>query len=433
MEWGAWVRRFPAWGLATLLIVSVAIAATMRSDLWPQRGRLRPASAHGDGIAGQAHRHKLTPLEVRTTLEKLLGHHAVLSIRMMRAEVRHTPDFTHVLRDALGANASELSAAVTALHGERAGDTFRRLWISHNIALYKYARAVASNDAEGRRKAVARLNRYRRDFGEFIETATHSALDATTVAGALKAHIDQLLRQIKAYSHRDYGKAYRLERRAFAHMFPVGKTLAGGLTSMPPGEFPHAVHNPGHELRSALTLLLGEHVELVVDATRAGLRGLPEFKFAARALNANTRDLSEAMDTIFGRRTARNFNDVWSDHIDLFVKYTIASAEGNEGAMEKTRDRLRSFPARLARFLARVTGYEHQVGALNDALGMHEDLLLRHIDAYANGDYKTAHRVAYAAYTHMASTAGQLGALIEKRARTLAPSGGLQTGGGGTG
>lgn len=426
------MRRFPAWGLATLLIVSVAIAATVRSDLWPQRGRLRPASAHGHGTAGQAHRHKLTPLEVRTTLEKLLGHHAVLSIRMMRAEIRDTPDFTHVLRDALGANASDLAAAVTALHGQRAGDTFRRLWISHNIALYKYARAVGSNDAQGRRKAVARLNRYRRDFGEFIEGATNSALDAATVSKALKDHIDQLLHQINAYSHRDYRKAYRLQRRAFAHMFPVGKSLAGGLTSMLPGEFPLPVHNPGHELRSALTLLLGEHVELVVDATRSGLRGLPEFKFAARALNANTQDLSEAMDTLFGRRTAREFNDVWSDHIDLFVKYTIASAEGNEGAMEKTRNRLRSFPGRLARFLARVTAYK-QVGVLNDALGMHEDLLLRHIDAYANGDYKTAHRVAYKAYTHMASTAGQLGALIEKRARTLAPSGGVQTGGGGTG
>jgi hypothetical protein len=426
------VRRFPAWGLVTLIILTVAIAATAQGDLLPQRARLRPAPARGHGIEGQTHRHKLTPLEVRTSLEKLLGHHAVLAIRMMRAEVTDTPDFTHVLRDALGANASDLSAAVISLHGDRAGDTFRRLWTSHNIALYKYARAVASNDSKSKRDAVARLNRYRHNFGEFIEGATNSALDAATVARALKAHIDQLLHQIDAYSHRDYAKAYRLERRAFAHMFPVGKALAGGLTSTLPGEFPLPLHNPGHELRSALTLLLGEHVELVVDATRAGLRGLPEFKFAARALNANTRDLSEAMDTLFGRRTARDFNNVWSDHIDLFVNYTIASAEGDEGAMEKTRDRLRSFPLRLARFLGRVTGYK-QVGVLNDALGMHEDLLLRHIDAYANGDYKTAHRVAYDAYTHMASTAGQLGALIEKRARTLAPLGGLQTGGGGTG
>jgi hypothetical protein len=427
------VRRFPAWGLVTLIILMVAIAATLGRGEPRLQGKVRPAAASGNESFGQAHEHsKLTRFQVRTTLEKLLGHHAVLSIRMMRAEVTDTPDFTHVLRDALGANASDLSAAVASLHGDRAGDTFRRLWISHNIALYKYARGVASNDSETRRDAVARLNRYRHNFGEFIEGATNSALDAATVARALKDHIDQLLHQIKAYSHRDYGKAYRLQREAFAHMFPVGKSLAGGLTSTLPGEFPLPVHNPGHELRSALTLLLGEHVELVVDATRAGLRGLPEFKFAARALNANTRDLSEAVDTLFGRKAARDFNDVWSNHIDLFVNYTVASAEGDEGAMEKTRDRLRSFPLRLARFFSRVTGYK-QVGVLNDALGMHEDLLLRHIDAYASGDYKTAHRVAYDAYTHMASTAGQLGALIEKRARTLAPLGGLQTGGGGTG
>jgi hypothetical protein len=426
------VRRFAAWGLVTLIILTVAVAATVRSELLPLRGRLHHASALGPQTAGQAHRHKLTPLKVRTTLEKLLGHHAVLSIRMMRAEVRDTPDFTHVLRDALGANASDLAAAVTALHGSRAGDTFRRLWISHNIALYKYARAVASNDAKSKQTAVAQLNRYRRKFGRFIEAATNSALKATAVAGALKAHVDQLLHQIEAYSRRRYGKAYRLERQAFAHMFPVGKTLAGGLTGMLPGEFPLPLHNPGHELRSALTLLLGEHVELVVDATRAGLRGLPEFKFAARALNGNTRDLSQAMDTLFGPRTARQFNDVWSDHIDLFVNYTIASAEGDESEMEKTRARLRNFPLKLARFLARATGYK-RVGALNHALGMHEDLLLRHIDAYADGDYKVAHRVSYRAYQHMASTAVRLGALIEKRARTLAPAGGLQTGGGGTG
>lgn len=397
------------------------------------QGAVHPAVATGPGVEGQTHKdHKLTPLQVRTTLERLLGHHAILTIRMMRAQVTDTPDFTQVLRDALGSNTGDLSAAVSALHGDEAGETFRRLWTSHNIGLFKYARGESTDRPKDKQRAMGRLNRYRKDFGKFIEKATNSALKAPLVSEALKVHIDQLVDQVEAYSAKDYAKAYQLQREAYAHMFPVGKTLAGGLTKTLPGEFPLHIQKPSHELRSALARLLGEHVELVVDATRAGLRGLPEFKFAARALNGNTRDLSQAMDALFGRKNARAFNDVWSDHIDLFVDYTIASAEQKESNMEETRRRLQTFPGRLARFLGRVTGYK-RIDLLNEQLGMHEDLLLRHIDAYASSDYQTAHEVSYDAYQHMTSTAAQLGALIEKRAKTLAPLGGMQTGGGGTG
>jgi hypothetical protein len=425
------VRRSPVWGLVMLGIVLAAIANWSGSG--PRLQAVRPAVATGHGVEGQAHEdHKLTPLQVRTTLERLLGHHAILTIRMMRAQVRDTPDFTEVLRAALGSNTGDLSAAVSALHGDEAGETFRRLWTSHNIALFKYARGESTDHPKDKQRATGRLNRYRRDFGKFIENATNSALKAPLVSKALKVHIDQLVDQVEAYSAKDYAKAYELQREAYAHMFPVGKTLAGGLTETLPGEFPLHIEKPSHELRSVLARLLGEHVELVVDATRAGLRGLPEFKFAARALNGNTRDLSQAMDALFGRKNARAFNDVWSDHIDLFVDYTIASAEQKESNMEETRRRLETFPSRLARFLGRVTGYK-RVDLLNKQLGMHEDLLLRHIDAYADGDYKTAHEVSYDAYQHMTSTAAQLGALIEKSAKTLAPLGGMQTGGGGTG
>jgi hypothetical protein len=426
------VRRIPSGRIAMLVVVVVVLATLMGRQEWRVRGRVAPALARESHHQAQAHeKHKMTPLQVRTTLEKLLGHHAILTVRMTRAQLRDAPDFTQLLRAALGANTGDLSAAVAALHGNKAGETFRRLWTSHNIALFRYAQAESLERPRGKKKAIARLDRYRRDFGKFVEQATDAALKAPAVSEALKTHLDHLIQQVEAYSRRDYGEAYRLERQAYAHMFPVGKTLAVGLTGSLPGEFVVPLHNAGHELRSALTLLLGEHVELVVDATRAGLRGLPEFKFAAGALNANTRDISRAIDALFGRKKARAFSDVWSDHIELFVDYTVATAEGNESKQDEARQNLESFPSRLARFLSRVTGFKRPE-VLDKELSTHDDLLLRHIDAYADGDYRTANRVSYDAYQHMASTAATLATLIEKRARTLAPLGGPQTGGGGT-
>jgi hypothetical protein len=59
---------------------------------------------------------------------------------------------------------------------------------------------------------------------------------------------------------------------------------------------------------------------------------------------------------------------------------------------------------------------------------MHEDLLFQQINAYAEQDYSTAHRVAYDAYTHMFAVAAQAATAIGETMMARTPKGGAETG-----
>jgi hypothetical protein len=415
-------------GLLTAVIASRTPGSSEASV--PLRTMSSPDAMHvvGHTVA----QHDVRPLRVRLTLEELLGHHSILAVRMMRAMVGDSPDLRQTLQDSLSSNTAALVDAVKTAHGQKAGETFRRLWTDHIIALIRYAEAVATNDGSAERSSERQLDRYRQRFGSFVQSATNNRLKAEDVAAGLKTHISHLTRQAEAYAAGNYATAYRLERAAFAHMFPTGKALASGLVQVP-GEFPVHVHDPGQELRSTLGLLLGEHVELVVDATRAGVAGSPrEFKQAASALNGNTKDLSEAIDALFGRKSARQFVDIWSDHIDLFVDYTEAVAAGTQTDTDETTRRLQEFQRRLGAFLVKATGGKREIAAVTDELSMHDDLLLRQIDAYADENYAVAHSTSNRAYGDMFALASKLGALIEQKTEKTAPKGGAQTGGGGS-
>lgn len=370
--------------------------------------------------------------DLRTTLEKLLGHHATLAIRMMRAEIGRSPDFLESAEAALRSNTADLGAVVRAAGGPGAAATFERLWADHTLSLFKYAHGASTGNAALKGQAGTQLRRYEARFGEFIESATGGELRASRVAGALTTHVNLLLSQADAYAADDYAEAYALQRQAYAHMFPLGRTLASGLASQTPGHPTVATDDPAQELRSALGMLLGEHVELVVDSTRAGVTGTPEFRQAAAAMNGNTQDLTAAIRTLFGRASARQFSDIWADHIELFIQYTAAVAEGDGPAARRARKRLRPFQRRLIAYLGRATGSRNGVRAVAAEIRMHEDLLLRQIDEYTDKDYQAAHRISFQAYKDMFSTATSLAALLETKLARVLPPGGVQTGGGGT-
>jgi hypothetical protein len=394
---------------------------------------MRPASGVGE-IRALAHSHHHTgPTSVRLSLEEFLGHHSVLAIRMMRALVGGSPDLAQTIKDSLSTNTADLVGVVKSTHGLKAAKKFRSLWTKHNVALIRYAEALAAGDNAAEKDAEEQLDKYRQDFGSFVASATDNKIKAASAAGALKTHISQLMRQAEEYEAGNYAQAYRLERAAFAHMFPTGKALAGGLLAHSPGEFVLHLQDPGQDLRSRLGQLLGEHVELLVDATRAGLSGTrEEFEQAAASLNNNTKDLSEAMDALFGKNKTKDFVDIWSDHIDGFIDYTAAVTENNQEEQDAARNNLADFQQRLGSFLINATHNKAGIESVSHDLSSHDDLLLRQINAFDAQQYAAAHDASNRAYKDMFHIASRLGALIEKKSGKAAPKGGAQTGGGGT-
>ena len=371
------------------------------------------------------------PVDQRLTLETLLGHHATLAVRLMRGRLDKGDEFTRVAVDAVVRNTQQLTDAVASVYGSEGGAAFEELWSDHVQSLFAYAAAVAEEDAAAMEQAQDDLDTYIDSFASFVESATEGEVASADVAAGLAEHIDLLLRQLDAYEAGDFQTAFDLQRQAYTHMFPTGRLLSEGMAAHHPGELPVAIDEASGNLRSALGQLLGEHVELAIDAMRAGVTGEPYFEEAAGALNANTMDLTEAIGALFGADNADQFNTLWADHIDAFVQYTAALAEGNEDDKEAALDSLHGFHTALGEHLSDMTGGHLTAATAAEALRVHDEQLVEQIETYAAEDYATAYEVSFDAYQHVFDTAAALAEAIEAHVGPQLPVGGAQTGAGG--
>jgi plasmid stabilization system protein ParE len=387
------------------------------------RSETRAAAIHA-----QAHE----PADLRATFEQLLGHHATLVARAMRTEERNGPDLLDAAVQALVTNTADLRAAIESLHGPAAGARFEELWVAHVDRLLDFARAAGAGDVAAEDEARSALDRYRDQFGAVLSQLSGGTIAANDAAAGLGAHLDHLMGLASAYAAGDAAGAYALQRQAFAHMFPFGALLAAGLAPHDPASPPAPADAGAPPLRSALGQLLGEHYELAVDAMRAGVTGSADFPAAAAALDGNTRDLSSAMDSLFGAERAVAFNQVWADHIDRLVAYTVALAEGDGARRQELRREMAAVRGTLADAFAAMTGGRLPPEDVLSTLVAHDDQLLAQIEAYAAGDYAGAHVLSFEGYQHMFATAAALAPAIEAELAAGLPVGPAQTGGGGT-
>jgi hypothetical protein len=207
--------------------------------------------------------------------------------------------------------------------------------------------------------------------------------------------------------------------------------MAGAAVSRT-GELPAGFDSPPARLRSALGRLLGEHVELAFDATRAVVSGSPAADAAAGALDQNTQDVVAAMRAALGPADGTTFSSIWADHIDALVRFAVAVADRDDTAQAKARAALDTFPRRLGEVLAGVSHGSVAAQTVVAALHEHDEQLLQQVTAYAARDYATSHDLAYAGYDHMFAIAETLAEALEGGTAATAPRGGAATGGGGT-
>jgi len=385
------------------------------------------------------HEHRSPPADVkavdavdlRATLEQLLGQHAILTVRLTRARLREDGDLAQSADAALGKNTADLGELIGSVYGAEAAEEFERMWFGHVTDLFNYSRGVADEDEAVKSQARRQLDGYTTDLSQFLEAATKKAVPAPVVAAELRMHVDQLLQQVDAYASGDYDRAFALERESYAHMFPLGKALAAGIVTGGGAGLPADFDSPARQLQSRLGLLLGEHAELAVDAMRSGVSNSADFPAAGAALDGNTREITAMIESVFGAASAGSFQALWADHIDAFVTYTQALAADDADLENAATERLNGFNADFATFLSTSTQGRLGAPALGDAFVMHEDLLLRQINAYVERDYSTAHQLSFDAYQHMFALAAQAATAIGDTVAAQSPRGGAQTGAGG--
>ena len=361
-------------------------------------------------------------------LQALLGQHSILAANFMRGRIRGDDDFAQAADAALSKNTADMRQLIGELFGSAAANQFQPKWQEHVVELFEFAKGVADQDKEAQAEARTDLIKYEQDLAAFFVGASHGRLTTAAANTAMRMHVDHLLMQADTYAAKDYAKSDQLYRESYDHTYDLGATISAAL--LPPKQAAE-LRTPMWRLRSALGKLLAEHVVVVEDATRAAVTNAPDFAAAGQLVNANTRDLAAAMDTLFGAAAAKDFQSLWANHVDALVTYAGATAAHDSARQDQARADLSTFEARMATFLEGATGKRLTVSTLADALKAHDQALLKHADAYAAKDYTSAHDIAYQTYEHMSELAGALANAFGSTVAARLPAGAPQTGIGG--
>ena len=175
-------------------------------------------------------------LDLRITLDRLLGEHTYLAASSMRAQLTDAGDLD-AARAALDDNSAELAAQISAIYGADSAVAFDALWVSHTDLYLSYVEAVAAGDADQENEALDGLRAYRSDFSSFLAEA-NPFLDAEGLEGLLATHTDHLIAQVTAYQDEDYAAAYEALREGYAHTELLAAGLGGAIADQFPLKFP---------------------------------------------------------------------------------------------------------------------------------------------------------------------------------------------------
>jgi hypothetical protein len=419
-----------------ILAVSILAAATA-CDSGSRDHAAAPASTqvgghpaeHQEGAEHPKVAAATSPAALAEQLEQYYAQHTLLAIRQMRSVVTATPAYREAADHELEEYTEELAQVVGDKFGDAQGERFEQLWKKGIADFTAYAEAVAAGDAAAKEQARSALLADAGAYGDWFAEASRGRVPASEAAGVMRTHVEQLMGQADAYAARDYDQAYRIERDAYEHMFAAGTALA--RAGLPPKEAA-TLDAPVAKLRAGFAMLLGEHMQLIIDAQRATFAGAPQFQAAAAQVNANTAALTKGMSGIVGPQKAEEFQDVWAEHVEGLLEYSTALASKDEAEQTAARAEMRGYGARLALYLSDVVRNELPLAPLTAAWGEHDQHLVDQIDAYAAKRYDQAQEMELEGYGQMLGVANTILAAIQRTVKPQLPVGGSQTGGGGT-
>jgi hypothetical protein len=421
--------RLRAWFiLPAILVLGVATGCTS--------GGSRSASGSGPPTTMAPEHHMTgpmtkatTPEQLRGQFEELLGQHTFLVGRLTRSMVANMPDLRQAAEASIHDNSNALRQVVASAYGGAQADRFGPIWQRHIDGLTAYADATARHDEQAKQKARSELSGFADAYGSWLAAASKGRVQAGAATAGMRAHVDGLTRQLDAYAAGDYAQAFQVQRTTYEAMFASGASLA--RASLAPKLVP-AFDAAPNKLRSAFAMLLGEHMELIVEAQRATFAGSPEFKAAASQVNANTTAMAQAMGSIVGPQKGAEFQSDWADHVEGLMAYTAAVAGNDQAGKAEAEKRLNSFAVTLADYFSRVVQNQLDLVPLTGAITTHDRHLIDQVQAYAAKDYGGALAMERDGYQQMLGVANTLVDAIQRTMQPKLPQGGANTGGGGT-
>ena len=417
-----------------MMAAGLAVAVTVTAACAPDNdggGATKDSAAtfHAGGTHGvEAAAPSATAADKAIGLQAMLGQHSVLAADLMRSRIRGDDDFVQAANAALGKNTDDMSGLVGQLFGDAAAKQFAPLWSGHIVLLVSYAGAIGDGDDAAKKKTKTELIAAETKLATFFADASGGRLPLPAAKAAVATHVDHLTGQADAYAAKDYAKADKLYRENFEHTYDLGGALAGAL--LPPADA-KVLEEPIWRLRSTLGKLLAEHAVLIEDVTRAAVSNTADFTASGSQMNANTEALAAAIDTLFDAKAAKTFQNLWANHVEQLVAYSVATAAKDPAKQRAAKSKLAGFEKQMSAFLGSATGHKLSDEVLASALLAHDGMLMRHADAYGRKDYAGAHDLAYQTYDHMIELARTLADAFGEKVAERLPKGGAATGYGG--
>jgi hypothetical protein len=358
-------------------------------------------------------------VDLRVTLDRLLGEHAALALVALNKTIAGEKDAQATV-DALGANTDDLAAAIGSVYGDDAAQAFKTQWTAHIGMFVKYATGVAKKDPAMKAAAAKDLAGYQASFAKFLNTA--AGLDANAASAALGMHVKQLEASMDAFGAGDYPKAYASAREAYAHMYGTGDALAAAISKQMPDKFGTGTVGSGTaDTRVLLDQQLGEHAFLATVALTKTMGGAKDAGAAVKALDGNTVDLSKTIGSVYGKDAQAAFLSQWRAHIGMFVDYATGLATNDDTLKQKGADDLDGYSEGFSKFLATATGGDQ--AAFKSALDEHVMQLTGALDDADAGDAGKAWTGERTAYEHMFGTGDAIVAAIVKQNPDKFPAG----------
>ena len=426
--------RFRTGPVVLAMALLAAAAACDSSPAKKPADAAAPSSTQASGEhaghqGGAAAASPAKPKELAAALEQYFAVHTLLAVRQARSVLTGNGAYRQAADHELEEYTEELSELVAGTYGDAQGNRFKEVWEQTTADAAAYTQAVAAKDDAATDKARQALLADAGAYGDWLAGASDGRAATGDAAAQLKTHVQQLMDHADAYAAQDYERAYRVERDAYEHMFAAGTALARA------GVAPKAaatLDTPVEKLRAAFAMLLGEHMQLIIDAQRATFAGAPEFKAAAAQVNANTEALTKGMGAIVGPKKAAEFQSAWAEHVEGLLDYSTALAGHDDAERAVVREKMRGYGARLALYLSDIVRNELPLEPITEALGQHDQHLVDQIDAYAAKRFDEAQEKEVEGYGQMLGVATTLVGAIQRTVKPQLPVGGSQTGGGST-
>jgi len=287
----------------------------------------------------------------------LLGEHLILASKATGSALGGRTEEFDAYGKELATNGTDLGALIGAAYGDPAKTQFNNIWSAHNGFFVDYTTGVATKDAAKQAKAVTDLTTvYVPQFAKFISDAT--ALPLATVTKLTTDHVTETKAVVDAQAAKDYAGQYKAMRTGFQHMQMIGDAVGKATVTKFKDKFTGDAGSKAADFRSALNLLLLEHLYLASSATGSALGGRSdEFAAAGPVLNTNGTDLGAAIGSVYGEPAKATFNGIWSAHNGFFVDYTTGVAAKDTVKKDKAvADLTGTYVPQFAKFLAPATG-----------------------------------------------------------------------------